>query len=67
MWVPVMHVVRMWVRVGDGLMAMPVSMGRLLQLPRPVLVLMMLIVFVLVGVFERFMGVFMNVDIGTQE
>ena len=62
-----MRVVRMRVRVRQGLVSVPVGMRHLLQLPGPMLMLMMLVVLVLVGVLQGLVGVGVNVHIGAQQ
>jgi hypothetical protein len=62
-----MRVMRMRVRVGQQLMAVPVRVRHLLQLARPVFVLVMLVVLVFMSVFENLVSVCMIVDIGAEQ
>jgi hypothetical protein len=65
--VPVMDVVRVWVCVGQGLVAVPVSVWSLGELLGRVVVLMMLVMLVDVGVLQCLMRVSVIVHVGRQQ
>ena len=62
-----MRIVRMRVRMRQDLMSMPVRVWHLLRLPGPMLVLMVLVVLVLVGMLQGFVGMCVSVHIGAQQ